>query len=567
MLGEEYLETRGRLESIIGQIKTLALRLDALSDEIETEEVRNCLESPFRLLVCGEKGCGKTAFLSSLVGKRLPEPSTGTTKAIQIYGASVLSPEKEDDTLAYHQIRELGELELIDTRGIDELEEKELEKIKELMPICDYVLWVVSSGNPWASKTWDFVTETRELVGKQNAVVLQKMDLRPPEDVPILLGHLRQLSVQRVGHALPIHCVSASIAADAWSHDYRDAKLWMDSGYENFETTLDEQISTSQERGDALKLAYDRAKIVIDRLEDTIENRAKALRGDKHVLQAVEAEVERAREAEVKNARGNLNKLVSVVSEQVGDTVKYASRKNGVMGTLVSLFTRGDGAVAIEKRLQESVSESGSVRAREIAFSMLSNCEDHWNIMRPELQRKMAVNVIDFDTHGFEKKVDEFSNKVEQSTRHAMVLLKLRRLLDRMMVARQVVLRRALILVLALVATAGFIGCLSENLQNKLPFFVLGVAGFLVLWMFWYGKKTKDALINDYADTIMDARLHLAEMIQDDYVDEVRGFFTAYQPMFENIRRYIVEAESDLEPKQKEWHALFLTLKAIEQEI
>lgn len=564
MLGEEYLETRSRLESIIGQIKTLALRLDAPSDEIETDEVRGCLERPFRILVCGEKECGKSSFLSSLVGKILPGSSE---KAIHIYGSSVLSPEKEDDSLAYQQMRDIGELELIDTRGIGELNEVELDRIKELMPTCDYVLWVVSSGNPWASKTWDFVTETRDLVLKKNAVILQQMDLRPPEDVPILLGHLRQLSVQRVGHALPIHCVSASMAADAWSHTYRDPKCWKDSGYESFESILDKQISTSQERVQAMKLAYNGAKIVIDNLEDTIQNRSRALHGDKHVLQAVEAEVERARESEVNNARDNLNKLGSVVSEQVEDSVRYAGRKNGVIGTLISLFTRGDGAVAVEKRLQESVGDAGSVRAREIAFSMLSNCEGHWNIMRPELQRKMAVNVIDFDTLGFEKKVDEFSKKMEQSTRHALTLLKLRRLLDRMMVARQVVLKRALILVLALVTAAGVIGYFSDDIQNKLPFLILGIAGALILWMFWYGKKTKDVLLNDYADTILDARLHLAEMIQGDYTDEVRDFFTAYLPMFENIRRYIVEAEADLEPKQKEWHELFLTLKALEQEI
>jgi len=549
MLGEEYLETRKRLESITGQIRTLALRMDAASDEIETDSVRESLKSPIRILVCGEKESGKTAFLSSLVGKNLVGSDQ---KAIQIFGSSVLSPEKEDEALGYHRITEVGELELIDTRGISELSQQELERIKELMPTCDYVLWIVSSGNPWASTTWDLVTETRELVGKRHAVILQQVDLRPAEDVPILLDHLRSLSVQRVGHVLPIHCVSATIAAASWSHTYRDPKRWKISGYENLEAILDKQISTSQEREQALRHAFDSAKIVIDRLEEAILGRAHALRGDKHVLQAVEAEVERARETEVKNARENLNKLGSVVSEEVLSTVKYAKKKNGVIGTLISLFTRGDGAVAVEKRLQESVSAASSIRAREIAFSMLSKCEQHWYIMRPELQRKMAVNVIDFDTSGFEKKVDNFSTKMKHSTRHAMVLLKLRRLLDRMMVARQQVLKRVLILVLALVSAAGVIGYLSDDLQNKLPFLILGIAGALLLWMGWYGKKTKDALIDDYADTIVDARLHLAEMIENDYVDGVRDFFTAYFPMFENIRCYIVEAESDLEPKQKE---------------
>lgn len=564
MLGEQYLETRSSLESIIGQIKTLALRLDASSGEIETDEVRECLESPFRIMVCGEKECGKSSFLYSLVGVNLEVESSC---AIQIYGSSVLSPEKEDGTLGYQQIREIGELEIIDTRGIGELTGEEKERVMELMPTCDYVLWVVSAGNPWASKTWDFVTETRDLVGSRNAVILQQVDLRASDDIPILLGHLQQLSVQRVGRALAIHCVSANLAADAWSYEDRDPKLWKDSGYEAFITTLDREVSTSHEREQALRTAYDGAKMVTERLEETIQSRVRALHGDKQVLQAVEAEVERAREAEVRVARENLIQIGSVVSEQVGETVSYASKKNGIIGTLHSLFSRGDGAVAVEKRLLDNVSEACSVRAREIAFSMLRSCEEHWNIMRPELQRKMAVNVVEFDVSGFEKKVNEFSNKMELSTRHAMVLLKLRRLLDRMMVARQVVLKRGLIFTLALVTVAGLTGYISENVQTTFPFYILGAAGAVVLWMLWYGKKTKDALIRDYADTVMDARLYLAEMIRDDYVSEVRDFFTAYLPMFQNIRRYIVEAEVDLEPKQKEWHELFLMLKAIEQDL
>jgi GTPase SAR1 family protein len=162
MLGEEYLEKRKRLESITSKIKTLALKIDAPSGELETDAIKNYLERPIRILVCGEKESGKTAFLSSLVGKNLvaSEP-----KAIQIFGSKIISPEKQDETLGYQRILGIGELELIDTRGIGELTEPELARIKALIPSCDYVLWIVSSSNPWASKTWDMISETRELTG------------------------------------------------------------------------------------------------------------------------------------------------------------------------------------------------------------------------------------------------------------------------------------------------------------------------------------------------------------------------------------------------------------------
>ncbi len=564
MLGEEYLGKRKKLESITSKIKTLALKIDVPSEELETDAIKDQLESPIRIMVCGEKGAGKTAFLSALVGRPL---IASKARAIQVYGSKAVSIEKQDQTLSYDWIRNLGDIELIDTCGIGELNDLEIERIKLLMQRCDYVLWILSSSNPWASKTWDFIGETRELVGDRSALILQQIDLRPPDDVPILLDHLRSLCIQRAGHVLAIHTVSATMASAAWSQSYRDPKRWKISGFEQVETRLAQEISTSKRRDLGLKDAFYSVKTVIDRLEDSIQHRVSALRGDKRVLQAVEAEVERERESEVKNARENLNKLGSVVSEEVLSTVKYARKKNGVIETLISLFTRGDGAVAIERRLQESVGEAAAVRAREIAFSILRRCEKHWQIMRPELQRKMAVKVVDFDTAEFQRKVDQFADKMEHSTRRAMVLLKLRRLLDRMMVMRQVALKRALIIVLSLISAASLIGFLSNDQTHQIPSIILIIAAVLVLWMFWYGNKTKNALINDYADTIVGARLHLAEMITDDYKDAVRVFFTAYFPMFDNIRHYIVEAESDLEPKQKECHELFLMIKAIEQDL
>lgn len=566
MLGAEYLDTRKRLESIVGQIKLLSAKMDVPADELEADEVDVWLRSPIRLLICGEPNSGKSSFISALMGGIMADIGP-QEKAIKLYGSSVLSTEDEDDSLKYQRIPKLGEVEWIDTRGVGKMNADELARLKELMPTCDYVLWVVSVENPWASNTWELITEMSGPLGVKNALLLQQVDLRPPEDIPILLNHLNSLSAQRVGRELPIYCISAELAKKSQKGKKRNAKQWESSGLAAIETKLERFVSTSQARDGAIKSVYDRAKTVIDRLEDYFFRRARALQGDQRVLQAVEAEVERAREEEVQNAREKLNMLGGVISEQVEKSVGDARQKNGFLGTLISLFTRGDGAVVVEKRLQELVSNGAAKRGHQIALNMLDRCHDHWNIMKPELQRKMEVDVVDFDDSGFKAKAEKFSEKMEQSARHSMMLLKLRRLLDRMMVARQSILKQVLVIVLALVSVAGFIGYMSNDGRHWASFFLVGLAVVLVGWMVWYGKKTKDTLLDDYTDTLVAARWHLADMLQDDYVDGVREFYTGYSPMFENIRRYIVKAEADLEPKHNEWHELFLMLTAIEQEI
>jgi len=566
MLGAEYLDTRKRLESIIRQIKKLSNKIDVSSDELKGEDVESWLTSPFRILVCGEPGVGKTSLISALAGGAMAKISD-QEKAIQLYSQSTSSSEVVDDSLEFKRVPKLGEIEWIDSKGIETLNKEEIARLKELMFTCDYVLWVVSSENPWAFYTWELITEMSRQLGVRNSLVLQQVDLRAEDDIPILLNHLKSLSEQRVGYELPIHCLSAKLAKQARRGKTRNSARWASSGFEQFEELLDRKVTHSRARVEGLQACYERAKIVIDRLDNTFFRRKRALQGDQHVLQAVEAEVDRAREIEVKSVREKLNLLGSVVSEQAEESVRDARKKNGVIGTLVSLFTRGDGAVAVEKRLQEMVCEGAAVRGRQIGRAMLGRCKEHWEIMRPELQRKMEVKVVHFDVSGFEKNIEKFSEKMEQSTRHSLALLKLRRLLDRMMVARQRVLKQMLIIVLGLVSLAGWIGYMSDDGRSSLSFFLLGVSALLVVGMFWYGKKTKDALLSDYADTVVAARWHLADMLQDDYVDGVREFFTAYAPMFENIRCYIVEAEAELEPLHEEWHGLFLMLTTIEQEI
>jgi len=566
MLGAEYLDTRKRLESIIRQIKTLSNRIDVSANELEGDDVESWLNSPFRIMVCGEPGVGKTSLISALVGATMAKLEE-QQKAIQLYSGAVIPTEEIDHSLDFKNVPKLGEIEWIDTRGVGTMDADALARTKELMMTCDFVLWVVSAENPWASQTWELITEMSRPLGVRNALVLQQVDLRADDDVPILLNHLKSLSQQRIGYELPIHCLSAKLAQQARRGKKRNAARWASSGFGQFEEWLDRKVTHSRLRVESLQACYERAKIVIDRLDNTFFRRKRALQGDQHVLQAVEAEVDRAREIEVKNARESLNLLGSVVSEQAEESVLYARQKNGVIGTLISLFTRGDGAVAVEKRLQERVCDGVAKRASQIGNAMLGRCKDHWEVMRPELQRKMEVDVVDFDVSGFEKNIEKFAEKMEQSTKHSLVLLKLRRLLDRMMVARQRVLKRMLIIVLGLVSLAGWIGYTSDDGQHSLSFFLLGVVALLVVWMFWYGKKTKDALLSDYSDTVVAARWHLADMLKNDYIDGVREFFTAYAPMFENIRRYIVEAEADLEPKHKEWHELFLMLTTIEQEI
>ncbi len=564
MLGQRYIETRQRLADVVDSVKRLARTTHADYAELDLEEIDNALKSSLRIVICGEIGAGKSSFASGLLGLRF-EPIEDST--LIGYGSSVIWRGEGRQAISYHQIPELGEIEVVECRGMDRLDPAQAEVLEGLLKHADAVYWVVSSENPWAAKTWDFITKMRDVCMPQSSVVLQKVDLLKKKDIEILTGHLGSLCVQRVGEKLPIYCVSAHLAAKAWQVGPRDRRLWARSGFDACESALDHAFNFGEKRRFELQSISDRAKLVVDSIDKTIRQRARHLHEDGRALQNVEAEISKAREREIANAKENLCDLASVLSENVENTVKYAHWKNGFISTLIAIFGRGDGALDIERRLQQGVSEAVVVRSREIAFGLLEKCEAHWHELRESLQHRMAVDVVGFDTATFERNVEIFSENMEKSAERAMIMLKLRRLLDSMMVERQQVLRKMMKWFLAFVSLAGLLGWSDVSAHTRLPWLALIVAAMIALWMIFYGYRTRKEILSTYYDTVMNSRLKLANLLRQPYAEQVRYFYSGYTSMFENLRRYIVSSEEKLTPQEELWHDLFLSLKAIDQEI
>ncbi len=567
MLGQRYLETRDSLAEAVRAAKLLALNTNSRADELGHDGVAEILRSPLRIAVCGESGSGKTRFLHALLGLEL---SSNSKKAIHVYGSKVLWGESTGKNVEYHQVRDLasqGGLEVIDTGAVSQLTEGERECIKTILSESDHVFWVMSSENPWAAKSWDLVTEMRELLGNRSSVVLQKVDLLKKKDIDILTAHLTSLSIQRVGHVLPMHCVSAEKGISAWGEENRDEKLWLNSGFNGCEEALNNVLNNGTERREALQWVSQRILKVVNNIETTIQEKVSGLRADIRSLQLVETEVEKSREFEVTNSRENVEYLANVVCECADDSLSFARRKNGFWATMISIFNRGDGALSIEKNLQEEVSVATHERGQEIAFGILTKCEKQWSGMKKDLQKRIAVAVVGFDNSVFEEKVDIFAENMQKKMKHSMVMLKLRRLLDRMMVTRQRALKKMVMWLLSLVSVAGIIGYSDLEVNSIVPWGLIGFAGVIFLIMIGYGYKTRKALLAVYAESVYNVRYELADMIQVTYEDEVREFYYGYTSMFENLRHYIVKSEESIEPLHERWHDLFLQHRAIHQDI
>jgi len=279
MFGERYLATRNRLADLVSAITKLGERSRADLGDVDVDEVERSLMRSMRVVVCGEGDVGKTSFLEVLLGRNLEdleEKSKGGEVVIYRDVVNRVRDSAEDVCEKRYRDR-LREMEVVDASGVGKLNNEKREALKYLIGEADYVFWVLSAENPWAASTWDFVTEMREEVGNCSAVILQQVDRREAADVPLLVGHLRDLCLQRVGHAIPIFPVSAKVGMSAGAGENRNGEVWESSGFGLCERELNHFLNRGSRRRGVMKGTYDLARDLLLRIEGHIDNRSRSL--------------------------------------------------------------------------------------------------------------------------------------------------------------------------------------------------------------------------------------------------------------------------------------------------
>jgi tRNA U34 5-carboxymethylaminomethyl modifying GTPase MnmE/TrmE len=213
MFGERYFATRERLGEVVNGILSIAKATGVDTAHRMSQDVLDQgLATPFLFVVCGEVNAGKSTLLNSLFGQQickvniLPE----TDRVIWYkYG-----PERKDvsvtDVLLEHYvpIEFLKDFNLVDTPGTNSIEKTHQGISERFMPVADLLLFVFPVSNPWGAATWDFLCRQPDEILDRVVFILQQADQREPEDIPVILDHLRDLAMKRIGRIPPVFAVS-----------------------------------------------------------------------------------------------------------------------------------------------------------------------------------------------------------------------------------------------------------------------------------------------------------------------------------------------------------------------
>lgn len=550
MLGEEYLKTRDALVELIRYTRALTKRSSCELEDGE-DSLEDSLHLPFRIVILGENGSGKTTFLEALTEREV-EAETSNGPCVNITrDVSYRVFSDEEDACEKHYISKLKGLELVEVHEFSKLGEAQNESLDYLISGADFVFFVLPAENPWAASSWDAVEQKFSAVPGKSALILQQVDRRDSSDLPMLLGHMQELAKQRGVQQIPMFPLSAKTGL----------------GMENCRDYVNLTINRSLERRRQLRAVYKQTYEMLRRTEGNIDDRSRNLAGDQEFLQSIEAQIDRTREQEVRHVMANMSQLGKLLHDQIKRVVRYTGLRTGVIASHIALFGKGDVAAKIEKFLISKVSEEAENYAESEAEKMRSQCRDKWNEMRPHLENRLSIDVGSFNEDSFDIQQEIFCEGMGKSVNHAMLHLKLRRFLDVQIVQRYVVMRKLLKLALFFFAAAGLAGYLLPNPLGVAAVSLFAVGILSLAASIVYGRKTGSVLTRSFTESLEDAVPALRLALREGYIDRVRAYYNGYTPMFESMRRLISEAKTELEPQQKVAGQLFLRLKALEQEI
>lgn len=571
MFGERFFATRQRLTDIVKGVRQLGdeCGTDVSSLADEGDFLRE-LNRPFFFMTCGEVNAGKSTLLNALFAKEFcPVNILPETKKLQWYRFGKDAKVVEKSNVLEEQIRPiefLKDFNIVDTPGTNSKDQGGVAMMERFVPVTDLLFCVFPVSNPWGASTWQFISKLPEETLRCTAFILQQADLKDPGDIEVILEHMRTLAEQKTGIRPVVYPVSGTLALDAKLNNPGSIHSLRKSGYPTLEAFISRTVSGNPERRRVMQAVHDSTQTVLQRIEEQIEARRTTLDQDQRFLAELENEVEARREGQAKQLSGRLAGLGEVFLKQGLLAKEVLAERMSIAQSLFSLFQQEKLPTRIEKELIEAVKSAVEEQAGQDGLELVSNCRTHWESVVPRIAENLAVSAPDFDkeTESLNGTRERFIERLGNSAKQGVTLLKVRGTLEHQMEERRAILRRHMAGILILLSSAGLLGGMGIH---PWPWVLISMACVLLLIAAGFAVRSRKNLCRDFHERIEDLQPLFSDSLADDYQDGVREFYLEYGGLFALVRRRIADQKQLLKPRLKRWNDLFLELKAVEQEI
>lgn len=569
--GERYFATRERISQVIKDISRLAAETGTdLGDTFDSTSLCDDLGTPFLFLVCGEVNAGKSSLINGLFGHELCKVSIlpETDRVIRYrYGEQ---PEDMDTTSSlqdrFRPIEFLRDFNLVDTPGTNSINNGHQEITGRFVPIADLILFVFPVSNPWGAATWDLISKMPEECHHRMVFVLQQIDQRDSSDIKVILGHMADLSMKRIGYAPQIFAISAKLASEAKSAGSLADKNHTESGFPLLQEFISNQVCDSTERRATLQTSRTQAYSALRMIEDYMEGQTRVLETQNDFLASLEDEIDTMREKLVIRLPSHLAE-VAVTFETEAVRVTRALRKLlGLFRSVVRIFIGDKTGSQTESLLIERLRTAVESVAENDGADVVIACRSHWNELGVRVKDSIGTSIGESESidENLEQARQRFVQRIGRSAHQAIGNLHVRKDLERELRRRNLALKSFTATTLVLMIFGAICGILE---LEWLPWIFCMTALLFLLGGMGIAILTRSRITRDFQSSLLDTCGAFAETLRNDYEDALRIFFQEYTACLDSIRKHLVKKKMAIEPKLQRWTDLFLTLKSIEQDI
>jgi len=570
MLGKSLFATRRRLLDAFDAVLALAEETDvSLTSAEDPQELRERLERPLLFTVCGEINAGKSALINAIQGSYLcrvndlPETDMPT---LHVHGPVRRESERAGKWRECQWPEEsLRQLHWLDLPGVDALGKSALHAWQPWLEGTDVLLVVFSFRNPWGAATWDFVARLPEALRSSMAFVVQQCDEAAAADLPVLLEHMRELAVKRIGVAPPVFLVSARQAFEAKTQA-RSSPLLAASGVPALEAWLEERMQQCPVGTRALESLRRASLGLLHQIDEQLDGAKRAIHRDVRFLEGLEREIDALLHRTVRQQLQGLGAIGEEFSQQSHGIARLLQSRLGIFRSLWRMMRGENTAQRLELLLQERLTDSVKEAAARDASALIDECAAHWRTVVQRIDEQTGVSAAPWAE--IESRLQRARQQLVERMGRAASLsigqLRVRGVLGGALRQRNEGLSMWMMLFLVAVIGAGICGGLF---LPWLPLLLSGLALFFWICLSVFAVRSAREMVYDYRDRLLRSGEVFFAALRGDYEEGLRLFFREYAQGLQSVRVSLVQRENALQPYLQRWNELFLKIKAIEQEM
>lgn len=364
-IGNEYLDIRAELGTALFALSALATETRADEPTLHTlAGLQAGLREPLLFVVVGEVKAGKSSLLNALFGRDFCHtdvlPATDRVHVFK-YGDPArdvaVSPALVE---RYQPIPFLRDFHIVDTPGTNTIVSEHQEITEGFVPQADLILFVFSVVNPWAASAWQFLDLLQKRWLKNVVFVVQQADLRDEREVGIIVDHLRQTAMQKLGQAVPIFPLSAKKALLAKTSGVDKERLWAESRFADFENYVNGTLgSEGGARMEKLRSVAGTARILLREIAGGARNAEKIIVTDREELSRLKETAEQMKRQSRQQIGGFLRGIEQAFDRCREQGEQELRTRLSLWGTLRLAFGRDrDWEQRFQRDLEKDVREA-----------------------------------------------------------------------------------------------------------------------------------------------------------------------------------------------------------------